>query len=156
MKYFLQSAGKFFLLMFLLTWERVLGLPLLFVLLSLLWLDKNFKSEVKFFLILIALSFLLAVVYQFSWIVSIILFSFGSFFLRMKLDIFSEKKTRVLISTLLINLIMVFSSGLEINFYSLIQLIISYFFVLIWLRLFRLRLKKNKFSRIGLLDDYGF
>jgi len=156
MKYFLQSILKLSLIIILLTWERVLGLPLLFVSLSLLWLDKNFKFELKYFALLILLSLFWAVVYQFSWLLALLLLSVGSLFLRSKLNFFPEKKRRVLVLTLILNLILIWVTGLELNAYSLIQLTVSYLLVLLWLRLIQIKRKTKSGLNIGLLDEYGF
>lgn len=141
-KSFLKLAG----VVFLLTMERVVGLPFLFVFLSLVWLDKNQDRPLKLTVLLAAQSLLLAAVYHLSWLGSLVGLAViywavvaGEGIKFKGRGLFKDKKRRILGAVLLTNLVLVWVSGLNLTFFSFIQFVLSYLLVMMWLKVLRKR-----------------
>ena len=128
--------AKLFSLVFLLSFERVVGLPFLFSLLGLIWIDQN--KDVPFIkpILLLILSFFVAVMYQSAWLSTIIVWflSYGLIVLGAKT--IKVKKRRFLIVVIIQNLLWLWLLRMSANLTLLVQLVVSYVFVIIWLRIF--------------------
>ena len=152
----LTSAAKLAGLLYLLTWERVVGLPLLFVLLGLIWLDKNQENDLKHLVLTAFLSLLLAAVYQLGWIASLLLF-IGSELLAIHSEqLIQAKNKRLLLASALFNFVLWAAAGIEFTHLILAQLVLSYVLVLLWLRMVSIRTKKSSQLDVKLWKDSDF
>ncbi len=125
-------------LILLMTAERVIGLPFLSLLLGLIWLEHVNRQTYFYPVLLLLLSFLLAVSYDFSWIMSYLLWLGASQAVAAGEKVILDKKRRFLIVVITINLLLLWWLQLATGYLSLIQFIASYLLVTLWLRVFDL------------------
>ncbi len=127
---------KLFGLIYILSFERVIGLPFIFSLLGLIWLDQTKKIFYIKPILLLILSFLLAVMYQSAWIVTIIIWFLCTVLINLGSRFIRVKKRRFVIVVIIQNLLWLWLLGIPASLVLLFQLVISYVFVIIWLKIF--------------------
>ncbi len=138
--YFLVVA-KILGLLLALTLERVIGLPLLFSLFGLVWLDKNKDTVYQYPVQLFILSFMMSMVYDVLWPASFIWWLGASLLVDVGSDFIKDKKRRFLIIMLLMNLLVVWWVRLRVGYIMLAQLLISYVLIVLWMRVFKFKQK---------------
>ncbi len=120
-----------------LTLERVIGLPLISTLLVLAWLDKDRDLIYKFPILVLIFSLLMAVIYSLNWPLAYLWWLSLSLMVSLGEKIVPDKKRRFLIVVLAGNLFLMWWLQLRVGYLTLAQLIISYFFSLVWMRIFK-------------------
>ena len=119
--------------------ERVVGLPLLFILFSLIWLDQ-IKDELYLYpILLIFLSYVLTITYNVIWPISLLGLIITTFLVSFSSAKIKTKNKRFFIMTLLFNLFWLWWTGLSVSYLTVIQFVISYLIVIMWMRLLKLR-----------------
>jgi hypothetical protein len=119
--------------------ERVVGLPLLFILLSLIWLDQAKNGPYLYSALLLFLSFVLTVTYNVIWPVSLLAFIITTFLVSFSSQKIKTKNRRFFIMTLGFNLFWLWWTGLLVSYLTVAQFVISYLIVIMWMRLLKLR-----------------
>lgn len=127
---------KLFGLIYILSFERVIGLPFIFSLLGLIWLDQTKKIFYIKPILLLILSFLIAVMYQSAWMVTIIIWFLCTVLINLGSRFIRVKKRRFVIVVIIQNLLWLWLLGIPASLVLLFQLVISYVFVIIWLKIF--------------------
>lgn len=123
-------------LIYILSLERVIGLPFIFSLLGLIWFDQSKKVFYIKPILLILLSFLVAVMYQSAWITTIIIWFLCTTLINLGSKLIRVKKKRFVIVVIIQNLLWLWLLNIPANFALLFQLVISYVLVIIWLKIF--------------------
>jgi hypothetical protein len=136
----LKVAGLFFLL----SLERVIGLPLIFSLLGLIWLDQVENKAYSRPLLILLFSFFIAIFYHTAWLATLIVWSLSTALVVYSGGIFQGKKRRFLITVLLQNLFWLWWLKIPANYILLAQLVVSYILFVVWLRIFKKDKMKNK------------
>ena len=126
-------------LVLLISLERVVGLPLLFILLSLIWLDQAKNGPYLYSALLLFLSFVLTVTYNVIWPVSLLAFIITTFLVSFSSQKIKTKNRRFFIMTLGFNLFWLWWTGLLVSYLTVAQFVISYLIVIMWMRLLKLR-----------------
>lgn len=121
--------------------ERVVGLPLLFILLGLIWLDQVRDQLYSYPILLLFLSYILAVTYNVIWPISLLALVVTAFLASLSSGRIKTKNRRFFIMTLGFNLFWLWWTGLQIGYLAIVQLVVSYLIVIMWMRV--LRLKKS-------------
>jgi hypothetical protein len=134
---FFTSLLKLAVLLYLLTLEQVLGLPFLFILLTLIWLDHNHNQPYRLLTLLLITSFGLAVVFDFAWLISWLLLIAGHFLVQLGQDLVQSRQRRLLLAALISSLAVLWLTQTQLRYISLAQLIVSYLLLILWLRLFK-------------------
>ncbi len=131
-------------LILLLSFERVIGLPYIFTLLSFIWIDQLHRDSYSRPLLVLLVSFLMTVFYQAAWfltimvwIISLLGMVYGNYFIK-------GKKRQFLILVIMQNLTWLWLLAIPANLTLIIQLVVSYLLIIIWLKLFKK--KANKFA----------
>ena len=119
--------------------ERVVGLPLLFILLSLIWLDQAKDGPYLYSALLLFLSYVLTVTYNVIWPVSLLAFIITAFLVSFSSQKIKTKNRRFFIMTLGFNLFWLWWTGLLVSYLTVAQFVISYLIVIMWMRLLKLR-----------------
>ncbi|KUK79847.1 MAG: hypothetical protein XD95_0061 [Microgenomates bacterium 39_7] len=133
---------KILALIFLLSFERVIGLPFLFTLLSLIWLDSiKIKNHSRPLLILL-FSFLMAVFYHGAWLITLFVWLLSAWGISVGGGTIKGKKRRFILIVVLQNLVWLWWLDVPANFVLIAQLIISYILVVMWLRVFKKERRK--------------
>ncbi len=137
LKYLLLSLFRLIGFILVLTLERVIGLPLLAVLLALVWLDHNKELSYKYSLLILLLSLFFAAVYNLIWPLAFVWLLAISLLIGWAEKVVADKKRRFLIAVLLGNLFLIWRLEFSLSYLTLAQLIISYILSLIWMRVFK-------------------
>lgn len=137
LKNFLLTLLRVLQITLVLTLERVIGLPLISSLLVLAWLDRDKDLIYKFPILVLIFSLLLAVIYSLSWPLAYLWWLSMSLMINLGEKIVPDKKRRFLIVVLAGNLFLMWWLQLSIGYLTLAQLIISYIFSLLWMRIFK-------------------
>lgn len=146
----LQALG----LAALLSVERVIGLPWVFVLLSLIWLNKNWSQKVLIIVLSLYSSLLLAIAYDFSWFASFFLLFIVLILIQFGSQIIQSQRRRFVIGLIMINLALVWITGVKLTVLSLVQLIVSYLLIVLWMKVLKIDQKKDDYSaNIQLVDE---
>ncbi|MBD3250442.1 MAG: hypothetical protein GF381_02655 [Candidatus Pacebacteria bacterium] len=150
----ITSVLQFIGLVLLLGVERVIGLPWIFSLFSLIWLNRFWTKPLGLVGLTAAISLLLAAAYDLSWFISFGLM-FGSLaWLQHGQLIVKSQRKRFVISLIALNLVIVWISQLRLSYLSLVQLIISYLLVVAWMKVLKLDQDKTSFStNIQLINE---
>ncbi len=127
---------KLFVLLFVLSFERVVGLPFLFSLFGLIMLDQTKKSFFIRPVLLLILSFLMAAMFQAAWLTTMVAWCLSLMFMILGTKLVRVKKRRFLIIVIIQNLLWLWWLNIPTNWSLLIQLIVSYVLVIIWFRIF--------------------
>ena len=130
----LKIAG----LLFILSLERVIGLPFVFVLLGLIWVDHAGDRAYGQVAVLLIVSYLLAVVYHVSWTVSFLVWLVSSWGMRFGSKPVQQKKRRFLIMVIIQSIFWLWWARLNADYLLLVQFVVSYFLVIIWMKVLRL------------------
>jgi hypothetical protein len=139
MQIYLLALIRILGLLLVLTLERVIGLPLLFGLFGLVWLDKNKDSVYQYPVQLLILSFMMSVVYDVMWPASFIWWLGSRLLVDASSDLIKNKKRRFLIVMLLMNLLVMWWVQLKVGYIMLAQLLISYVLIVLWMRVFKFK-----------------
>jgi len=123
----------------LLSFERVVGLPLIFSLLGLILIDQSHFSSYSRPLWILIISFLMAIFYQAAWLITLIVWILCLIGMIYGDSIIKEKKRRFLVLIIVQNLIWLWLLKIPASVTLLIQFVISYVLVVIWLKLFKNR-----------------
>ncbi len=132
----IKAFLKYLALVYVLSLERVIGLPFLFVILSLIWFEKDKGQYFKLIGLILSQSLLLSLFFNFAWFLAWLLFLGGYIFVRFGDELVHSKRRRFLLSVLMVNLISIWTTELSLSYVTLIQLVVSYLIVLLWLRIF--------------------
>lgn len=124
-------------LFFLLSLERVIGLPLIFSLLGLIWLDQVEGNVYSRPLLILLFSFLMAIFYHAAWLITLIAWFISAALVIYSGSILQGKKQRFLIAVLLQNVFWLWWLGVPASYIILAQLIVSYIMFVVWLRIFK-------------------
>jgi hypothetical protein len=128
---------KIIALIFLLSFERVIGLPFLFTLLALIWLDSIKEKKLARPLLILLFSFLMAVFYHGAWLATLLVWLVSAWAISIRGTVVRGKKRSFLLVVVLQNLIWLWWLNITANFVLIAQLIISYILVVLWLRVFK-------------------
>ncbi|HQM15596.1 MAG TPA: hypothetical protein PLM16_00075 [Candidatus Woesebacteria bacterium] len=112
--------------------ERVIGLPLLFSLFGLLCLNQAKMNSYQRPLIILFVSFLLAVVYQVGWLYTIIVWFFSELALNYQQRFSQSVKRWLLLIMMTQNGVWWWLFKLEWSYWLLAQLVVSYLIIIIW------------------------
>ncbi len=130
----LKFLVQFLALIFLMSLEKVIGLPWFSVLIGLIWLDSfEKKSQVA---LLTLLGLFLASIFNLSLGLSLVLFTIGIVFVKLGQAFIADKRRRFLLASLVINLLLLWIMGFSLTGLSLTQLVLSYFLIVFGLRIF--------------------
>ena len=152
----LSSIIKLVSLIYLVSLERVIGLPWIYLLLSLIWIDQIQTQRNKFKLILISLFFslLLSATYDLAWSLSLGLYTFSLLYLKFGQKFVKNQRRRFIMAVIVINLIITWVSSIKLSYLSLIQFIFSYLLVILWMRVFKIeQVKKSQTLNIKLINE---
>lgn len=130
----LKIAG----LLLILSLERVIGLPFIFVLLGLIWVDHTNDQAYGQAAVLLGVSYLLAVVYHVSWIVSFFVWLISSWGIRFGSKPIKQKKRRFLIVVIIQSIFWLWWARISTDYLLLVQFVVSYILVIIWMKVLRL------------------
>lgn len=128
---------KIFALAFLLSFERVVGLPFLFSLLALIWLDSTKGKSYSKSLLIILFSFLMAVFYHGAWLVTLVVWLLSAWGMSTGTGAVKGKKRRFILIVVLQNLIWLWWLNISASPVLIAQLVISYILVVVWLKVFK-------------------
>lgn len=130
---------KIFLLIFLISFERVVGLPLIFTLLGLIWLDQIKDSQYFYPLLLLFLGYIMAVVFNASWPVAFLVWMLTAGLVNLNIKQVKSKNKRFFIVVIMQNLFWLWWLKLPVSYLTIIQFVISYLLVVMWTRMLRLK-----------------
>jgi hypothetical protein len=131
----LRLLGIFFLLSF----ERVVGLPLIFSLLGLMWLDHKADQRFAWPLLVTLFSFMITVSYALPWFLTFVLWVLSAALIKLGEVLVKDKKRRFLIVVIIQNLAWLWLSGIIASYVLLVQFVASYLLVMMWLKILRVR-----------------
>lgn len=127
--------------------ERVIGLPLFFSLFGLLCLKRAKINSYQRPLIILFVSFLLAVVYQAGWFYTIVVWFFSELALNYQ-QRFSQSTKRWLLAIMMLqNGVWWWLFKLEWSYWLLAQLVVSYLIIIIWFKSSRFAPHHTSLSR---------
>lgn len=127
---------KLLVLLFVLSFERVVGLPFIFSLFGLIWLDQSQKFFYIRPVLLLIFSFLMAVMFQTAWLTTMVVWCLSLTFMVLGTKLVRVKKRRFLIVVIIQNLLWLWWLNIPVSLSLLFQLVISYVLVIVWLRIF--------------------
>ncbi len=130
-------------LVLLISVERVIYLPFLFILFGLVWLDQVEDSFYAYLLLLLFLSFVLAATYNVLWPVSFLVWAVTSLLTSLTTDVIKSKNKRFFIMTIAQVIFWLWRTQIVLTYLSLIQFIVSYLVVLLWMRLLQPKFNKQ-------------
>jgi hypothetical protein len=120
---FLEICLKLGLIFLILSFERVVGLPVLFltVVVSLMLIARSFSKYIVF----VFAAFMLAIFYEIAFLASLILIAFFYFGFVFGQKVLESNLQRFLGLLLLSNIIIFYVSDANINFWIVLQVIIG-------------------------------
>lgn len=121
----------------LVSFERVVGLPLIFTLLGLIWLDRVKDSRYFYPALLVLLSYILAVAYNTLWSVSFLAWAVTAGLVSLDIKQVKSKNKRFFIMVILQNIFWLWWLSLPITYLTVIQFVISYVLVVMWMKMLR-------------------
>jgi hypothetical protein len=148
----LKMAG----LVYLISIERVIGLPWIYLLLSLVWIAQiqSRRGRLKLVLISLFFSLLLSTTYDLAWSLSLTFYTFGLFYLKFGQKLVKSQRRRFIIAVIAINLIITWVSSIRLSHLSLIQFVASYLLVILWMRVLKVeKINKSRTLSIRLINE---
>lgn len=120
---FLNLFIKLFLLFIIIAFERVVGLPILFltVTISLMLLAQS----VSRYLLFVFAAFVLAIFYQQAFVLSLIILCLFYFGFVLGSQVIESNLQRFIALLLLSTVIILFASGIEFHFWIFVQVLVS-------------------------------
>ncbi len=118
--------------------ERVIGLPLLFVLLGLIWLDQTRDSLSGYVILLLILSYLTAVVFNVMLPISFVVWWLTDSLVIVTAGKLKAKNRRFFIMTIAQNLFWMWWAQLPVGYLTIIQFVLSYLLVIMWMRILKI------------------
>lgn len=129
----------------LLSFERVIGLPFIFTLLSFIWIDQVHHDSYSRPLLVLFVSFLMTVFYQAAWLLTILVWIISLLGMVYGNHLLKGKKRQFIILVIMQNLVWLWLLAIPASLTLLVQLIVSYLLIIIWLKLFRKKQINDKF-----------
>ena len=123
-------------LIILLSFERVVGLPFIFSLLCFIWIDQSHSHSYSRPLLVLLISFLMTVFYQAAWFLTLIVWILSLTGMVFGNRLIKGKKRQFIILVIMQNLIWLWILKIPANIAILLQLIVSYILVIVWLKVF--------------------
>lgn len=153
---FLSLIVRLIGLVYLISIERVIGLPWIYLLLSLVWIVQvhSQRGRLKLTLASLFFSLILSTFYDLSWSLSLAFYIFSLFYLKLGQKLVKSQRRRFIIAVIAINLIITWVSSIKLNHLSLIQFVISYLLVILWMRVLRVeQMNKTRILGIRLINE---
>ncbi len=138
-KKIILNLAKILALVFLISFERVVGLPLIFTLLGLIWLDQVNDNDYFFLGLLLLLSYIMTVVFNAHWPVVFLAWTVSAGLVNTNIKQIKSKNKRFFIVVILQNLFWLWWLELPVGYLTVTQFVISYLLVVIWARMFKLK-----------------
>ncbi|MEA2056278.1 MAG: hypothetical protein U9O78_00975 [Patescibacteria group bacterium] len=149
----ITTVLKYLALIYILSLERVIGLPFLFILITLIWLEKVKNQGGRLLAILLSLSLMLSLFFNFFWSLAWLLLLLGYVFVRWGDKLVKSKRRRFLLAVLLINIVLIWAIQIRLTVFTLFQLVGSYLLILVWLRIFNSEYRQHKTKLLVSLFD---
>jgi len=147
-KQILITLIKLLSLIILICFERVIGLPWLFILFCLIWLDENHEQLYQWPMLLVVLSLVLASAYHLSWPLAYFLLLAANTLLWLVGYQIKNKKRRFLAAVIMTNLFLLWWLKLKVGYLASAQFIVSYVLVVLWMRLFSLEKRWKQILKV--------
>jgi hypothetical protein len=138
-KKIILTLAKIFALIFLISFERVVGLPLIFTLLGLIWLDQVKDNYYFYPGLLLFLSYIMAVAFSAPWSIVFFVWTLTAGLVSLNIKQVKSKNKRFFIVVILQNLFWLWWLELPVNYLTVAQFVISYLLVVMWTRMLRLK-----------------
>lgn len=121
--------------------ERIIGLPLIFTLAGLIWLDQA-QEQVYFYpLLLLVLSYITAIIYNVIWPVSFLVWVMTGLLTTFSSTKIKTKNRRFFIMTIVQNLFWLWWVQLPVSYLTVVQFVVSYLLAIMWMRILKQKTK---------------
>ena len=131
------SIIKLLALILLISLERVVGLPLIFTLLALIWLDQKRDNLYFYPILLLLISYIFAVTYNALWSLSLLVWTVTSILANLNIKQIKSKNKRFFITVILHNIFWLWWLSLPVGYSTVVQFILSYALVVMWMRMLK-------------------